>query len=739
MSQDLEFWQVSVDVGEFLDQIEDAKSKSAAPKATRPEGAPPENPTETSSSADSVAPETSEPAEHGRLELPTDAPPPVRDRRTRRTRRRPDPQQGPPKPEPIPVTTRVGVEPEADKPPVPKRRHAPWEPPPPRTRSAVPKRQRPQNSPVALAILAASLLGACGALLWGVSAFSTPEAAPLPAVPQPRVPTDPALFEPLPRDGFSEPAAHEPVVYRDNFDRVYLQETTPVFLSLSTSGGAVDYVLQQDSLPGQTSPIFFRGSGRQEIRYNDQSYVVFSDGVPPLTRIEPAGTASTERDGMRYFGAGLMLSLVASDSVSGTAGTYLSIDGLPFERYAETIPLPREKRYTVRHYGVDNVGNAGAPHLDEFIVDLTPPTSQHGFMVPFVGNIVSPASGLELVSADQHAGVQSLHVRFDADAEFQPYAGVLPLDLEEGEHTVEFYATDAVGNVETPKQAMFYLDRTPPEVSVGLEGDQHQGEDGFLYVSPRTRVSIQATDNRVGLARIDYTVNDGPMEQYDAPFSLGEEPGRRELEVTAVDRVMNEQILPAGAVMVDVEPPVASHAFEGPVSTLRDTLYISSQTQIVLSAEDEASGVQGFLYALDGRSFADYAGSLTFERGAYHELTYFATDFVNNRAEPTLLRFYVDVAPPEIFSHFSVVPYAHRMEAGELLPVYPAGAALYLGATDTGAGATEIVYSVNGSPDRPHTSTVRGMDRPGLYEIRIRAEDAVGNRSEQTKRFLIGD
>ena len=60
--------------------------------------------------------------------------------------------------------------------------------------------------------------------------------------------------------------------------------------------------------------------------------------------------------------------------------------------------------------------------------------------------------------------------------------------LDDGEHTLNYYAEDYVENVETKKTVKFYLDKIAPEVTSKIEGDMYE-KNGRTYVSERTTFS----------------------------------------------------------------------------------------------------------------------------------------------------------------------------------------------------------------------------------------------------------
>ncbi len=552
--------------------------------------------------------------------------------------------------------------------------------------------------------------------------------------------TDPFAFAAIPPADLAAPPSHPSRVYIDAQSRIFLQGQLPVYLHLSTAPDpdAPKFILHKNGIPDRVSPLVLGGDGEQIIRSGEDEYYLYSDGTPPVSEAHMVGARNASREGMTYYGPGLVMTLSSLDERSSVEASYISVDGVPFKEYQDSLYFGKQKRYNLRYYAVDRVGNAAIPVVQDFIVDLSPPQTTLVLEKPFEKTIVSPATQVMLSTSDELSGEGSIYYQFDQPSNFQVYTEPFLLDLDEGEHVLYYYSEDAVGNADEVQAHPFYLDRTPPVVEYALGGDQFRNEDGTLFVSTRSRVHLQASDNKVGVEDIEFSLDDGEVQTYTDSLNVPAIAGAHLLLYRATDLVQNIQVQDSLTMVMDLDAPTSRYALEGPTFHLRDTLYITDGTTIALEATDRASGVARIRYTKDEEPAQDYTSPISIREPGLHRLVFGAIDQVNNREANNRISFIVDKTPPEVFHHFSRAPYAQRQEGGETLGVYAKNTSLYLGATDDVSGTRQIYYSINDAPEQAYHGAVPGLTLEGLYTVQIRVEDNVRNTTVQTIRFYIG-
>ena len=121
------------------------------------------------------------------------------------------------------------------------------------------------------------------------------------------------------------------------------------------------------------------------------SFVVLIDATAPIT---------TDDVAPGWHASAVTVILTSSDSLSGTAHTYYSLDGAPAAEGGRAS-VTTEGDHVLSYWSVDIAGNEEARHTVHVMLDLTPPT------------VVSTTPSL--VNGALLAGATSLHVQFTED------------------------------------------------------------------------------------------------------------------------------------------------------------------------------------------------------------------------------------------------------------------------------------------------------------------------------------
>jgi hypothetical protein len=169
-------------------------------------------------------------------------------------------------------------------------------------------------------------------------------------------------------------------------------------------------------------------------------------------------------------------------------------------------------------------------------------------------------------------------------------------------------------------------DATAPTTTISTAGTA--GSNGW-YRSDVT-VALQAVDNAggSGVALIEYSLNGGGFQPYEAPFTVGAQ-GTSIIRGRATDVARNTETPGASAsILIDSIPPAVS--LVSPTST--DYLH-SDALQISFSASDVTSGLSSTVATLDGTPVANgqTIQLLTVPLGS-HTLSVSSTDLAGNTA-----------------------------------------------------------------------------------------------------------
>ena len=554
----------------------------------------------------------------------------------------------------------------------------------------------------------------------------------------------------------ASPFVHAKKVYVDQKSKIiYWPISIPFYIRLAVSEeeGASSYLLQNTSGSSSTnlSEHVVRGvkiemSGPQFIRwYNCATkdtvlFKFFADGDAPNSTANMSGAAKYVAGDKVIYGRGLKCTISSEDSMVGVKDTYVSIDGRGFEPYRTELYFDQEKDYNLRFYAVDLVGNASSPKELKFTIDLTPPVTKHKILGHVIENILSPQNTIRLNSFDELAGVKRTYYKFDSQNEYSVYLGS-PIKLNKlsnGTHKLIYYSEDHVNNVEDTSSYRFYIDTIPPTVNILIDGDKYHSTKK-VYVSAQSQVKLKATDNKIGVDRIEYAINSKDFQTYTKPFTLQANRSNYEIVYRAIDKLGNISNPRRWILNMDVTAPQSSIKFIGVSYEQRSIVWITSKTKISLSSHDDKSGVKNIKYQIGFDQEKNYSGPFSLDKEGKYELKFWSVDNVNNSEAKQKLRIVVDNTPPSIIVNFSVASIdTTKSNDGSILEVFPCNTSIFLGATDASASSEGIWYSINGRSEKKYKTPLT-FRKEGNYKLIIRSRDRVNNESIKIVSFLIKD
>jgi|CXWL01.1.fsa_nt_gi hypothetical protein len=439
------------------------------------------------------------------------------------------------------------------------------------------------------------------------------------------------------------PPVHVKRFYRAPEGKLYVARDLPVRLSigLAAEGGESHLLGGVVSAPGPTLGL---KEGLNTVQVGIAHLDVYADGTPPRTEFSLTAAPRHQEAGTTWLGRGLKVSLTAADSISGLAGTWLSVDGAKFELMSSTsVEIDREGSHNLRYYSVDNVGNAEPLVSTAFVVDLSPPTSQATILSKREGNVVSPHGLITLSTKDPSSGVRSTSFTLDGGKQ-QDYIKPLTLEgLTDGEHTLRYYSEDNVGNSEPTQTLTFSTDGSPPAATVSIRGPVYV-KDGVRRTAPASEIVIEPSDSGAGLLRVRYSVDGEGERDYQGPFALSARDGIRRVRYEVTDRVDNVLKGAANDIYRDSTPPSTEYELSGSFYRRDGAMVINAETRVTLSAVDLESGVREITYDL-GAGFQPYRGPITIPQEGEYSLRYNARDNVNNTEEARVLALRVDNSP----------------------------------------------------------------------------------------------
>jgi hypothetical protein len=438
---------------------------------------------------------------------------------------------------------------------------------------------------------------------------------------------------------------------------------------------------------------------------------VSSDLEAPATTATASGTPGNAG----WWRSDVSVSLAASDAWSGVAATSYRIDGGAWTPYSGPFTVSGEGLHTVEYRSSDNAGNTEGVQSLAVAIDPTPPATSAtpAGSVGCAGWYTSTVQ-MTLAASDATSGVALTQYQLNGGG-WQPYA--LPLALGDGNHTLEYYATDAAGNPETASSLSLRIDTTPPATTSSLSGTA--GDNGWWRSN--VGVTFLASDAMSGLDQTLYRVDSGVWQTYASEFNVSGE-GMHTLEYYSTDVACNAGIMATEQVQIDTVPPASSMA------SLSDGRWISGTVRIAGTASDATSGVALVDYSTDGGSSWQAASGTANWSGTWdttggpdgdYDVCTRSRDVAGNVEPVSCITVHVDNTAPATA--------ASRNGTAGCNGWYRLAVDVLLSASDgSGVGVSSTRYRMDGGAWQAYSSplTVSGE---GLHTVEYTSTDGLGN------------
>lgn len=343
--------------------------------------------------------------------------------------------------------------------------------------------------------------------------------------------------------------------------------------------------------------------------------------------------------------------LEAADENSKVKQTFFSINEGTEYNYRQPVNISglSEGEHTLSYYSVDHINNQENKKTYPFYLDKTPPMIIDELIGnTFVANGREYSSGrsqVKLTAMDNKSGVKEIRYSIN-DGEFQEYTKPFYLN-QSGKLKIQTFVTDNVNNQEistimTDKSKIAYVDLSGPSLGHHFEGPHFVAKD-TIFVTNKTKVSLSAKDDGAGFKRMEYSINNEPMQEYTKPFSVNKE-GSHTINYTGYDNVDNSST----NTFICVEDNT------GPEIFFRFSM-ISEKTKIInnkeydvypnhvvlfLSSTDALVGFDKIIYSINGSTPRQYNTLIKdFSHNTQYTIDVTATDKLGNESEQSIAFF----------------------------------------------------------------------------------------------------
>lgn len=282
------------------------------------------------------------------------------------------------------------------------------------------------------------------------------------------------------------------------------------------------------------------------------TYTFFVDKTPPMVFEEIVG--NTYMLSGREFSSGRsQLKIVAVDNKAGVKDIFYSINSSDFTLYEKPIYLSEiTGAVTIHSYAVDNVDNKGTSDVSgqQFAmpeVDILGP----GITYKYIGNRISlrdtawigPKTKVLIEATDKAAGINRIEYKLN-DSPTTLFTEAFTV-AQTGYHKVSCTAYDNVENLNISSFA-FGVDAQAPELFLNFSVKPFKfaivdGEKIPVF-SAGVTLYIAATDDKSGVSKITYSINESRERSYSEPLNGFKVGQNHTITVKAKDKLGNEKI-----------------------------------------------------------------------------------------------------------------------------------------------------------------------------------------------------
>lgn len=530
----------------------------------------------------------------------------------------------------------------------------------------------------------------------------------------------------------------------------YANEAQVTLSATDTPSGVENtfYKIDGGAQQAYSAPFSISSNGNHTIIYwsvDRAGNTEFQRGMPvKVDSVAPSSQASASSTSWFdvWYQSPAQVFISASDSASGVATTYYTLDGGATQIYTAAFNISTGGVHVVNYWSVDQVGNTETQKSLTVRVDSAAPTTQIAIGGTGANGWYQGSVQVGLTATDPEAGVNVTMYRVD-NGPTMVYSGTPFTVTGEGQHTVLYWSNDKLSHTEAQNSATIRIDSTLPTAQSSFSGPV--GGNGY-YIGP-VQFTMTGTDNLSGVANIYYRVNGGAPLVYSSPFTIGVD-GNYSIDYWSVDVAGNISVVSTAFVKIDVSAPLTQATGSGTAGT---NGWYRSAVQVSLAAADNLSGVQTTFYKVDGGTTKTYTTTFGVSGNGSHTVNFWSVDKAGNTETMRSFVFNIDTNQPGVTCN--VVPSTAAPSSTPVTITVTGHATDTVSGVSLTDGATFSVVDEYGvtQPSGPVTLQSNGNysftltlpatknvgDSTHVYTITVRGTDRAGNTNTASDTLKI--
>jgi len=457
---------------------------------------------------------------------------------------------------------------------------------------------------------------------------------------------------------------------------------------------AIRYRVNEGATTTYTIPVTVSAEGTTSIEY----WAVDNRGNTEVAktvkvRVDKTKPSSASDANATWYNSDALISIAASDAVSGVDKTYYSTDGTtPTVLYSGPVTISAEGTTTLKYLSVDVAGNAESVKSSTVRVDKSAPITTSNAPAGWVTGPVN----VTLARTDALSGAVGTIYSLDGAA-VSTYTASIPVSGD-GTHTIEYRSLDVAGNSETTKTAKVFIDDTAPV----LGDDTVSGWSRTPVI-----VNLNSADEHLAIEAVLYSLDGGePSTLYTGSLMISAQ-GATILRYVGLDQAGNSTSA-TRTILIDTEAPVTTS--DAP------TAWSHGPVNVNLTPTDNVSGPSSTIYSLDGSQPTTYTAPIAVSGDDTHTIEYRSIDVAGNLEDTQTASVFIDDTAPT--------------SSTDATASYAASATVRIMSSDPLSGPLTTRFSLDDA--QWTTGTVATSSIPGSHTLRFLSIDALGN-TEATK------
>ncbi len=363
-----------------------------------------------------------------------------------------------------------------------------------------------------------------------------------------------------------------------------------------------------------SSGITIDANGTHTVQYRSEDIAGNPESVKTLVVMIDKSVPDTSCTGYSGGWVGLDVSLVltTTDDFLSDMLTHYIVNGGSTQT-GNNVIIDVEGSNSFEYWATDEAGNEETHKTLQVQLDKTAPvtTDDH------TGTNVLDNATITLTAVDPLSGIDFTKYIFDGG---DVQEGNSIYVSGEGDHTVEYWSMDNVGNQEAHKfiQVTVVLSDIIPPVTT------HNYLKDNVWSNEEPVITLSATDNASGVKATYYQINAGGWNQYTAPLTLTN--GTYTIEFRSVDNSDNEESVQSFIVKYDNTVPNTGYTgYSGD--------WVTTDVNIVLSVISDGLSPITKYYIIDAGQ-AQIVDSFDVVDEGDHAVEYWSQDEAGNEETP---------------------------------------------------------------------------------------------------------